>query len=74
MVIRWSEDDKTFIVMLPEFEDALTHGDTYEEAVHQGKTLIESFILWYRQDGKPLPTPLQFEAETQKLVAVSDEA
>jgi len=60
MGIRWSDEDEAFIVTLPEFDDAKTHGDTYEEAVRQGKSLIESFIMWYRQDGKELPKPLKY--------------
>jgi predicted RNase H-like HicB family nuclease len=60
MVIRWSDEDNAFIVTLPEFDNAMTHGETYEEAVQQGKDLIDSLIEWYRQDGKRLPEPLTF--------------
>lgn len=60
MLIQWSGDDECFIVTLPEFGDAKTHGDTYEEAVQMGKDLIESFFIWYEQDGKPLPEPRMF--------------
>jgi predicted RNase H-like HicB family nuclease len=60
MLIQWSDKDDAFIVTLPEFDDAKTHGDTYEEAVRQGKDLIESFIMWFGQDGKPLPEPAKF--------------
>jgi predicted RNase H-like HicB family nuclease len=44
----------------PEFDDAKTHGDTYEEAVRMGKELIESFFIWYEQDGKSLPRHRMF--------------
>jgi len=60
MLIQWSDDDRCFIVTLPEFDDAKTHGDTYEEAVRMGKELIESFFIWYEQDGKSLPAPRMF--------------
>lgn len=59
MVIQWSDEDETFIVTLPEFEGLRTHGDTYEKAVRQGKDLIESCIMWWEQDGKPLPKPAE---------------
>src|SRR5688572_2184990 len=49
MVIHWSDEDGVFLVTLPEFGDARTHGETYEEAVRMGKELIESFMIWYRQ-------------------------
>lgn len=57
MIIQWSDEDSCFIVTLPEFNGARTHGDTYEEAVRMGEELIESFFLWYEQDGKRLPEP-----------------
>ena len=60
MFIQWSEADRVFIVTLPEFDDAKTHGDTYADAVKQGKDLIDSFIMWYAQDGQPLPKPSLF--------------
>ena len=63
MLIRWSDEDGVFIASLPEFDDAKTHGETYEKAARQGRLLIESFIMWYGQDGKPLPTPNKFMAE-----------
>jgi predicted RNase H-like HicB family nuclease len=72
MLIQWSDEDRAFIVTLPEFDDAKTHGDTYADAVKQGKELIESFFIWYAQDGKPLPEPRLFDdldEEVQKKPA-----
>src|SRR5689334_16002896 len=43
MLIQWSDEDAVFVVTLPEFGDAHTHGDTYEKAAKQGRLLIESF-------------------------------
>jgi predicted RNase H-like HicB family nuclease len=63
MLIRWSDQDEVFIVSLPEFDDAKTHGETYEKAARQGRLLIESFIMWYEQDGKDLPEPQTFSLE-----------
>jgi predicted RNase H-like HicB family nuclease len=61
MVIQWSEEDKVFMVVLPEFENAKAHGETYERALKEGKDLIESFIMWYQQDGRTLPPPRYFD-------------
>ena len=61
MLIRWSPEDRAFIVTLPEFDNAKTHGDSYEEAAKHGQELIESFIMWYGQDAKPLPQPNLFQ-------------
>jgi predicted RNase H-like HicB family nuclease len=56
-VIQWSDEDRAYIVSIPEFPGNLTHGEAYEEAVKQGRDLIESLIMWAEQDGKPLPEP-----------------
>ena len=63
MLIQWSDEDEVFVVTLPEFEDARTHGETYKKAARQGRLLIESFIMWYGQDAKHLPEPQTFSAE-----------
>jgi predicted RNase H-like HicB family nuclease len=60
MVIQWSDEDQAYIVSIPEFPNNFTHGETYEEAVKQGRDLIESLIMWAQQDGKPLPEPQVF--------------
>jgi antitoxin HicB len=62
MTIQWSDEDQAFIVTLPEFQNAKTHGDSYEKAVKRGRELIESFVNWYREDGRELPTPLKYTA------------
>jgi predicted RNase H-like HicB family nuclease len=62
MMIQWSDEDQAFIVTLPEFQNAQTHGDTYEKAVKYGRELIESFVNWYREDGRELPVPLKYTA------------
>jgi len=69
MLIRWSDEDRTYIVTLPEFDHAKTHDDTYEHAAKMGRELIESFILWYGQDGKTLPTPNKFVVDEEALIA-----
>ena len=63
MLIQWSDEDEVYIVTLPEFDNAKTHGETYEKAAKQGRLLIESFIMWNEQDGDPLPEPNKFDLE-----------
>jgi len=67
MLIRWSDEDEAYIVTLPEFDNAKTHGDTYEEAARQGSDLIDSFLMWSAQDDKPLPAPRLFVFPGEKL-------
>ena len=60
MIIQWSEEDKVYLATLPEFDGALTHGSTYEEAAKMGAEVIETFIELFEADGKPLPKPHEF--------------
>ena len=59
MLIQWSNEDNCFLVALPDFPGQYwrTHGDTYEEAVVNGKEALESLIFSYERDGEPLPEP-----------------
>ena len=69
MLIRWSDEDELYIVTLPEFDNAMTHGETYERAARMGRDLIESFVMWYGQDGKPLPEARKFVFEDDAALA-----
>ena len=57
MIIQWSDEDNKFIVTIPEFVGAVTHGGTYEEAVKNGKEVIELCIKTEQALGDPLPQP-----------------
>ncbi|MGD1921646.1 MAG: type II toxin-antitoxin system HicB family antitoxin [Pleurocapsa sp.] len=59
MIIQWSNEDNCFLVSLPDFpsQQWRTHGNFYEEAVANGKEVIESLIISYQADGEPLPKP-----------------
>lgn len=59
MIIQWSDEDNCFLVALPDFSGQhwRTHGDTYEEAVVNGKEALESLIVSYEADSEPLPKP-----------------
>jgi predicted RNase H-like HicB family nuclease len=63
MVIEWSDENQAFVVSLPEWGDLVhTHGATYEEALHQGKELIEGLVATRKERGEPLPAPRVFAA------------
>lgn len=59
MIIQWSDEDNCFLVALPDFPGQYwrTHGDTYEEAVANGKEALESLIISYQASGEPVPEP-----------------
>ena len=59
--IVWSEEDKCYLVELPEFANTLqryfTHGDTYAEAIANAAEVLNLLIEDYEATGKPLPSP-----------------
>ena len=57
MIIQWDEDDKIFIVNVPELPGCMTHGKTYEEAVKQGKEAIEGWLNVAKDLHWPIPSP-----------------
>jgi predicted RNase H-like HicB family nuclease len=61
MVIKWSDEDKVYVVSLPEFgKYSKTHGDTYEDAAKNGQEVLELLIETYQAEGRPLPAPSLF--------------
>ncbi len=65
MVIEWSEEDRVFVVSLPEWGPyAKTHGSTYDDAARAGREVLEMLIQNRKAQGRPLPkaTPLSAAA------------
>lgn len=56
MLIQWSEEDQCFIVSLPEWgEFCHSHCDSYEEAVKNGKELLDFLIKSAIESQENLP-------------------
>ncbi len=55
--IEWSEEDDCFLFALPDVpgQKWSTYGETYEQALANGKQVIELLIETYQNEGKPLP-------------------
>lgn len=62
MLIQWSDEDDTYIVTIPELPGCMTHGDTYEEAVQQGKDAIETYLEVSKRIGRSVPEPRKYDA------------
>ncbi|MGH2515953.1 MAG: type II toxin-antitoxin system HicB family antitoxin [Ktedonobacterales bacterium] len=66
IVIEWSDEDQTFVVLLPEWAETyampVASGKTYEEAAARGRNALENYIQFAKEDGKPLPEPRVFAA------------
>jgi len=58
IVIQWSEEDRCFVVSLPEWgEFCHPHGNTYEEAFQNAQEVLELLIESSLSDGELLPEP-----------------
>jgi len=61
MLIQWSDEDQCFIVSLPEWgEFCHIHGDSYEDAVKNGKDLLNFLIESALENNEKLPIPNKF--------------
>jgi antitoxin HicB len=58
IIIQWSDEDKCYVVSLPEWgEFCHTHGDTYEEAIKNAQEVLEMLIESSLENGETLPEP-----------------
>jgi predicted RNase H-like HicB family nuclease len=57
MVIEWSDKDQLFLVSIPDFPGAHTHGHTRAEAAAMGEVVIALLL-----DGEVEPPPPRFTA------------
>ena len=64
VIIQWSEDDRCFVVFLPEFVgrviQPVTHGDSYEEALSHAQEVLELLIEDAIEEEITLPSPIAF--------------
>jgi antitoxin HicB len=62
--IQWSDEDRCFVVFLPDFTNVMqscTHGDTYEAALSNAQEVLEMLIEGAIADGETLPSPQTFK-------------
>ncbi len=57
MVIEWSDEDQLFLVSIPDFPGAHTHGHTRAEAAAMGEDIIALLL-----DGEANPPAARFSA------------
>ena len=57
LIIYWSEEDKAFVVEVPELPGCMADGETYEAAVANAKKVIEEWIETAHRLGRPVPEP-----------------
>lgn len=62
ILIQWSEEDKCYVVSIPEFTNyyqPVTHGENYEEALKNAQEVLEMML----QDNIDLPEPNLFSTQ-----------
>ena len=61
MIIQWFDEDRLFLVTIPEFAELVimpcTHGKTREEAIHNGEEVIEMYLAAWKAEGESIPEP-----------------
>ena len=57
LIIYWSEQDKAFVVEVPELPGCMADGATYEEAVANAQEVIQEWIETAKTIGRPIPEP-----------------
>jgi len=57
MVVLWSEEDQCYVVTLPAWQNARTHGVTPEEAVRNARDVLNLLIQSAVEHGEPIPPP-----------------
>ena len=57
LVIYWSEEDRAFIVEVPELAGCMADGETYQEAVQNAEIVIQEWIETAKELGRTIPEP-----------------
>ena len=57
MVVLWSEEDECYVVTLPAWQNARTHGKTLTQATKNAHEVLELLIEAAERNGEPVPAP-----------------
>lgn len=68
MIIAWSDEDRAYIVTVPELPGCRTHGDTFAAAVEQGQDAIDSWITARQASGRLIPPPRTYANTAPEFV------
>ena len=55
LIIYWSEEDRAFVVEVPELPGCMADGATYREALLNAETIIQEWMETARELGRPIP-------------------
>jgi predicted RNase H-like HicB family nuclease len=57
MIIWWGEDDKAFVVDVPELPGCMAHGNTRVGAIQHAEEAVAFWIRTAKDDGLTIPAP-----------------
>jgi predicted RNase H-like HicB family nuclease len=57
VIIYWSEEDKAFVVEVPELPGCMADGATYQEALANAEVIIKEWIETAQELGRVIPEP-----------------
>jgi len=57
LVIYWSEEDRAFVVEVPELPGCMADGESYEQAVANARVVIEEWIATAEELHRQIPKP-----------------
>ena len=57
MIIYWSEQNKAFLVEVPELPGCMADGETREEAIKNANEVIRQWIKTAKSLGREIPKP-----------------
>ena len=57
LIIYWSNEDRSFIVEVPELPGCAADGQTYKEAVANAERIIREWVETAQELGRPIPQP-----------------
>lgn len=56
-IIYWSQEDKSYIVEVPELPGCMADGSTQEEALQNAEIIISEWIETAKKLGRDIPSP-----------------
>jgi predicted RNase H-like HicB family nuclease len=57
VIIYWSDEDKAFVVEVPELPGCMADGATYQEALANAEVIIKEWIETAKSLGRVIPEP-----------------
>jgi predicted RNase H-like HicB family nuclease len=57
LIIYWSEEDKCYLVEVPELTGCMADGETYQDAIENAEIVISEWIGTAHSAGREVPQP-----------------